>query len=401
MKYNRTSSFVVTVQWTSIFNFFLVIGLLLLLIFSISGLLTSLNPEYRIKSSSLNSATHHINGKVLYQLISSENHAFKQVLPEGEAPPTLSNVVFKASTNINLDDPRSLLGRELPGFSLFDGKILVAGEGTNYTNLPFESAPPPEVLKKEHEAALQNIEGLEEPNEENEEVSPPQTTGERKMVYIYFSHTRESFLPYLKGVTDPNSAQHSQINVTKIGDHLKEQLESLGIGTVVDKTDIMTNLNEKGLKYGSSYAESRRVVQAAIANNRDFTYLIDIHRDSQRKNKTTKVINGKSYAKLAFIIGAENPNYEKNFKLASEIHKMLEEKYPGLSRGIIQKEGAGTNGKFNQDLSSKAMLIEFGGVDNTFEELNRSADAFADVFSEVFWDAESVNLPVEEPAEEQ
>lgn len=400
MKYNRTSSFVVTVQGTSIFNFFLVIGLLLLLIFSISGLLTSLNPEYRIKSSSVNSATNHINGKVLYQLISSENHAFKQTLPEGESPPTLSNLVFKASTNVNLDDPRSLLGRELPGFSLFDGKILVAGEGTNYTNLPIESPPPPEVLKKEHEAALQNIEGLEEPVE-SEEPAPSRTTGDRKMVYIYFSHTRESFLPYLKGVTDPNDAQHSQINVTKIGDHLKSQLEKLGIGTVLDKTDIMTNLNNKGLKYGRSYDESRKVVQAAVTNNKDLTYLIDIHRDSKRKQYTTKEINGKSYAKLAFVIGAENPNYEKNFKLAKEIHDKLEEKYPGLSRGIIEKAGAATNGKFNQDLSGNAMLIEFGGVDNTFEELNRSADAFADVFSEVFWDAESVNLPVGEPADEQ
>lgn len=401
MKYNRASSFVVTVQGTSIFNFFLVVVLLLLLIFSISGLLTSLNPEYRIKSSSLNNATTHINGKVLFQLISSENHAFKQALPEGEAAPSLSNLVFKASTNINLDDPRSLLGRELPGFSLFDGKILVAGEGTNYTNLPIESAPPPEVLKKEHEAALQNVEGLDEPEEEKDEVSPPLTTGDRKMVYIYFSHTRESFLPYLKGVTDPDNAQHSQINVTKIGDHLKGQLEKLGIGTVLDKTDIMTNLNNSGLKYNRSYDESRKVVQAAVTNNKDLTYLIDIHRDSKRKKYTTKEINGKSYAKLAFVIGAENPNYEKNFKLAKEIHDKLEGKYPGLSRGIIEKAGASTNGKFNQDLSGNAMLIEFGGVDNTFEELNRSADAFADVFSEVFWDAESVNLPIGEPADEQ
>ncbi len=400
MKYNRASSFVVTVQGTSILNFFLVITLLLLLIFSISGLITSLNPEYRIKSSSVNSATTHLNGKILFQLITSENHAFKQALPEGEAAPKLSNLVFQASTNINLDDPRSLLGRELPGFSLFDGKILVAGEGTNYTNLPIESPPPQEVLKEENEASIQNTEGLEE-TVEGDKPTPSQSTGDRKMVYIYFTHTRESFLPYLKGVTDPNSAQHSKINVTKIGDHLMSELESLGIGTVVDKTDIMTNLNKKGLKYQKSYVESRKVVEAAISSNRDLTYLIDIHRDSQRREKTTININGKSYAKLAFVIGAENPNYEKNVKLASQIHQRLKERYPGLSRGIIEKAGASTNGKFNQDLSGNAMLIEFGGVDNTFEELNRSADAFAEVFSEIFWEAEKVHSPVDEPANEQ
>lgn len=57
----------------------------------------------------------------------------------------------------------------------------------------------------------------------------------------------------------------------------------------------------------------------------------------------------------------------------------------------MKKEGAGTNGNFNQDLSGNAILIEFGGVDNTFEELNRSAEAIAEVFSEYYWQAEEVN----------
>jgi stage II sporulation protein P len=400
MKHNRPSSFVVTIQGTSIFNFFLVVSLLLFLMFSVSGLITSLDPEYRFKSSSVNNATSDIKGQILYQILGSENHAFLQALPEGETTPNLSSMVFKLSTNISLDDPRSLLGRELPGYSLFDGKIVVAGEGTNYTNLPIESAPPADVLKKEHEAALQNLEGLDD-SDSSEKPAPNNTTGDKKMVYIYFSHTRESYLPYLKGVTDPDAAQHSQINVTKIGDYLKGQLESAGIGTVVDKTDIMSKLNEKGLTYGRSYDESRAVVASAMNSNKDLTYLIDIHRDSRRKKDTTKEINGKSYAKLAFVVGAEHPNYEKNLKLATELHNKLEEKYPGLSRGVIEKKGASTNGKFNQDLSENAMLIEFGGVDNTFEELNLSADAFANVFSEIFWDAESVNQSVNEPAEEQ
>lgn len=400
MKTNRASSFVVTVRGTSIINYFVVVMLLFLLIFSISGLLTSLNPEYRIKSSSVNTATNHINGKMLFQLISSENHAFKEALPAGETELKLSSLVFQASTNINLDDPRSLLGRELPGFNIFDSKILVAGEGTNYTNLPFESPPPPEALNEENDAPIQNLDDLEDEGNVDR-PAPSQSTGDKKMVYIYFAHTRESFLPYLEGVTNPDLAQHSKINVTRIGDHLQQELESLGIGTIVDKTDVITKLNKKGLKYGSSYTEARNVVEAAITSNRDLTYLIDIHRDGMRREKTTININGKSYAKLAFVIGKENPNYEKNFKLANQVHQKLEEKYPGLSRGIIQKEGAGTNGKFNQDLSGNAMLVEFGGVDNTFEELNRSAEAFADVFSEIFWEAESVNFPVDVPAGEQ
>ena len=41
---------------------------------------------------------------------------------------------------------------------------------------------------------------------------------------------------------------------------------------------------------------------------------------------------------------------------------------------------SGNNGVYNQDLSDNAMLIEIGGVDNTFEEMYLTVDAFADVF---------------------
>lgn len=398
MKLQKTP-YVVTIQGTSILKLILSCLLLIFLLFSVSGLLTSLNPQYQLRSSSVNQATMNVSGNVLYQLMARENHYFMSGLVERDEVPSMSSVLFKASTNVNLDDPRSLLGRELPGFSLFDGKILVAGEGTNYTNMPIESAPPEEALNTENEASLQNTDDItkEEPNK----VSPPLTTGDKKVAYIYFSHTRESYLPYLKGVTDPNSAQHSEINVTKIGDRLQERLEGYGVGTIVDKTDITNRLNSNGWTYGRSYDASRALVQEAMAGNSNLSYLIDIHRDSRRKEDTTKMINGKSYAKLAFVIGAEHPNYEKNLKLATEIHNKLEEKYPGLSRGIIQKSGASTNGRFNQDLSGNALLVEFGGVDNNFDELNLSADAFADVFSEIFWEAEKVNYPVTVPSEEQ
>jgi stage II sporulation protein P len=142
-------------------------------------------------------------------------------------------------------------------------------------------------------------------------------------------------------------------------------------------------------------------VQTAMTNNRDYHYFIDIHRDSQRRDKTTVTINGKSYAKVAFIIGGKNPNYEKNAKLAKELHDRLQKKYKGLSRGVIIKNAAGSNSIYNQNLSENAILMEFGGVDNTFDELNRSADALADVFSDFYWQAEKVNTDIKQPADQQ
>ncbi|WP_102274504.1 stage II sporulation protein P [Cytobacillus massiliigabonensis] len=393
MKPLRPNGFIVFVQGTSLLKICGGFLLFLLLIFSISGVLTSLKPEFRISSSSVNTATNKVTGEMLYHLLGWENHHLLHGLGEEKNKPTLMNFVFKLSTNINLDDPRSLLGRELPSFSLYDSKIVVASEGTDYTNMPMESTPPLEVLRAEQEATLQNTENIDQLGEGNQVPDSGLTTGERKVVHLYFSHNRESYLPYLKGETDPNRAYHSKLNVTKIGDKLKEELESYGIGTSIDKTDINTVLNEKDLTYEYSYRETRPIVKEAMAGNKDMQYLIDIHRDANRKKDTTLTINGKNYAKLAFVVGKKHANYEKNLQLAEKLHKLINEKYPGLSRAVIVKTGG--NAVYNQDLSENAMLIEFGGVDNTFEELYLSAGALADVFSEFYWQAEKVNQQAE------
>ena len=49
-------------------------------------------------------------------------------------------------------------------------------------------------------------------------------------------------------------------------------------------------------------------------------YYIDIHRDSITKDKTTVIINNKSYAKILFLIGLENPNYQENLIFTEKLN---------------------------------------------------------------------------------
>ncbi|WP_010173872.1 stage II sporulation protein P [Bacillus coahuilensis] len=379
MKTHKSNRYMVTVSLANIIKGIVLFIASLFTMFVLSGVLTSLQPEYRISSQSVNRATEQLTGEMLFTLYTLENHSFQH---DGSTIPSISKVLFDVAANLRFKDPRSFLGRELPGFSIFDNSIVVAGAGTNYTNMPIESVPSMDVFDKVPN--LKNTEDIKEV-----EVSPYTGNGDEK-VLVYFTHTRESFLPYLD-VTDPDLAQHPEINVTKIGDTLEKELETLGIGTVVEKTDIVSLLSKKGLGYNDSYSVSKEVVQASALEDKESLYLIDIHRDSRRKDVTTVTIDGKDYAKLAFVVGAEHENHEQNNKLAAELHKLLQEHYPGLSRGIFVKQGSGVNGVYNQDLSKNAMLIEFGGVDNTFEELNRSAEAFADIFAQFYWKADRVN----------
>lgn len=391
MKRSTTSrNMIVTLNGTSIKKGIVVSFIVLLMTFLLSGILTSLKPEYRLTSSSIHDLTKHIDSEAFLQLLGAENRYFVSAMQEKAEPIKLSSIMFKVATSINPDDPRSLLGRELPGFSLFDSEIVVAGDGTNYTNMPYESPPPTEVIVQEREASINKNDVVNE--DDGEPKTPPAlTTGDKKVVYIYNTHNTESYLPLLEGEDDPNRAIHSKANVTMVSELLGKALSEEGIGSQVETTNIQGNLKQKGWNYAKSYTESRSIVQSAMASNRDLTYMIDIHRDSQRKDVTTIKIGDKSYAKLAFVIGGDNPTSEKNEQLAKELHALLQKKYPGLSRGIFEQSGKGVNGVYNQDLSNNAMLLEFGGVDNNLDELKNTIAAVADVFSEYYWQAEKVN----------
>lgn len=397
MKRSRINrNMVVTLNGTSIKKGIIISFIVLLMTFLLSGILTSLKTEYRLSSSSINNLTKNIDSEAFLQLLGAENRFFISALPEQTEPIKLSTIMFKVATSINPDDPRSLLGRELPGFSLYDSEIVVAGSGTNYTNMPYESPPPTEVLEQEREASIDKNEVINQSGEEPK-APPTLTTGDKKVVYIYNTHNTESYLPLLNGESDPNNAIHSKANITVVSELLGKALQEQGIGNQIETTDIQANLKQKGWNYAKSYTASRPIVESAMASNRNLDYIIDIHRDSQRKDVTTIKINNKSYAKLAFIIGGDNPTADKNEKFAKDLHTLIEKKYPGLSRGIFEQGGKGYNGVYNQDLSNNALLVEFGGVDNNLDELKNTVAAVADVFSEYYWDAEKVDgIPASE-----
>lgn len=359
-------------------------------IFVLIGLLTTMKPAYRVSSDLISEWTSDVDSAIFLNLIGMENRAFKQSFPEEAQLPEVSSVFFQLATSVKPNDPRSLLGNEIPGFSIYDNRILIAGEGTDYTNLPVESSPPLEEVLKDREAVMDDEPEAADPGEDKVESGP--STDGRQVVYLYNSHNRESFLPHLPGVDDPNLAHHGEANVTRINERLAEKLEKRGIGTKMETADIGKMLDERGWEYWQSYEASREVAQEAIAANDDIQYVFDIHRDSLRREETTKTIEGKEYARIMFVVGKDHANYEQNLEVASELHYLIEEKYPGLSRGVLPKGGAGSNGVYNQDLSENAVLVEFGGVDNNFEELFRTADAFAEVFSEYYWnEAEEVS----------
>ncbi len=198
---------------------------------------------------------------------------------------------------------------------------------------------------------------------------------ENPIVYIYNTHDTEEYAA--------NNLFQFSPNVTMINYILKEKLEQNNIKTIVEERSIKDLLNTNNWNYASSYKASRIYLDEVRNSYPSIQYFLDIHRDSLTKDKTTISINDKNYAKILFLIGLENNNYEENYAFASRINDKLNIKFPGLSKGILKKGGQGVNGVYNQDVSSNALLIEFGGYENTTYEVINSALAFFECFMEV------------------
>ncbi|GAB1156477.1 stage II sporulation protein P [Paenibacillus illinoisensis] len=324
----------------------------------------------------------------------------------------LTTFVFQLLTNVNPQDPKSLIAREMPGMGSNQPVLLRPGSGNEKAEAPEDYQPGPGLTDTASAGGgktggeLHIPPGQDDPGNsgtdepeggEVKEDPPPKSGGQeggattgKKAVLIYHSHPREGYNPLLGTKSDNPSSGKATGNVFQVGSYLSDSLQKLGVGVEHAKDDYPTKVKDYNWNY--SYKYSRQTVKAALAENDDLTYLIDIHRDSQRHNKTTTTIDGKGYAKVYFIIGHENPNWQQNEAFAAKIHKKLEAKYPGVSRGVWGKDGGGANnGEYNQTLSPNSILIEIGGIDNTGAELKRTSQVLADMIAEVYWEDQNVD----------
>ena len=195
------------------------------------------------------------------------------------------------------------------------------------------------------------------------------------LIYLYNSHQLENYN------NDSLSSYGITPNVLMASYLLKEKLNSSGLATIVEDTNITEFLSLNNWDYSSSYKASRIFLLDKQNTHPTIKYYFDIHRDSVNKKLTTVNINNKSYARVLFVVGLEHSNYQENLNAANKLNNIIDKKYPGLSRGIYKKEGPGVNGIYNQDISSKVFLIELGGVDNNIEEVLNTINALTDTIT--------------------
>jgi stage II sporulation protein P len=180
-------------------------------------------------------------------------------------------------------------------------------------------------------------------------------------IYLYNSHQSEEYDSY------------TLIDATN---YLKSELESMNIDVEIDDVDIESIIVSNNLQYKDSYKVTRSLIENR--NIDSFGILIDLHRDSSKRSVTTATINNINYAKVMFVVGGNHDNYKYNYELMDDLNKRIKSINSNLSRGIFLRRTS----NYNQDLDSKIILIELGGIENTKEEVNNTIKILSKVLAD-------------------
>lgn len=198
-----------------------------------------------------------------------------------------------------------------------------------------------------------------------------QTSSSVAKVAVFHTHSSEAYRAsqgsdYLWGKTD---------GVVKVGATLAQELEKLGVGTV------HSSKVHDYPDWTRSYSRAATTIRSILESSRDLKALLDIHRDAipaNRESLRCATVNGQKVARVLFVVtddssGLAHPNWRRNYAFALKVSAALDRVAPGVSRGVAIHK----NGRFNQQLHDRAIIIEIGGTSNTLEEATRSAKLVA------------------------
>lgn len=200
--------------------------------------------------------------------------------------------------------------------------------------------------------------------------------GLHPLVLIYHTHGQESFLPATGKLLSPDPQQ----DVVRLGAALAGDLFSeYGIPAA----HLRTAFDAPGTV--GAYVRSLAGVQKVLARHPSLHLLLDLHRDQAPAPQTTAVIGGQGVARVMIVVGDDQtlpePNWRRNAAWAVEMASAFRRAYPGLLRTYQGHPYYSDGGRFNQQLSPAALLLEIGGTHNTMAEELRGVQLVARVLA--------------------
>ena len=202
------------------------------------------------------------------------------------------------------------------------------------------------------------------------EAGPPQRLpAEGPQILIIHTHSSEAYTPAgldRYEASDTNRTEDERYNIIRVGDELCGIYEAAGLRVIHDR----------GVydypSYTGSYGRSGAAVEAWLAEYPDIAVVIDMHRDALGSEGVVYKIMAEESGTVASQImllcgsdasGLEHPGWRSNLALALYLQAAVCESYPSLMRpvSLVQQ-------RYNQHLSSGALIMEVGSSGNTLQE---------------------------------
>lgn len=202
------------------------------------------------------------------------------------------------------------------------------------------------------------------------------------LVGIYHTHDYESYVSEFpdqkppEGRWDRVATLDPERNIIRVGARLAEALCERGV-TVVHSP------SRNAYTYLGAYTKSLETARHILEQYPTIKVLLDLHRDDAPRSTTTAMIGGLPVARSALVVGRGSddlpqPSWRRNEGFARSLHDAMEERFPGLSRGIIIKDT-----RYNQHLLPAALVLEVGSAQNTMAEALRAVDLLAGVLADL------------------
>lgn len=198
-------------------------------------------------------------------------------------------------------------------------------------------------------------------------------------VLILHTHATESYTQSSESPYTESSRYRTldeQHNMVRVGEQIAQILEAGGIQVLHDRTF------HDHPSYNDAYSNARNTIQAYLEQYPSIRMVLDIHRDAADLDSgvqlsTQATVDGQPSAQLMMVVGTNagglnHPAWQENMALAVKLHAHLEKTWPGICRPISFRSQ-----RFNQDLSTGAMLIEVGAAGDTLEEALAAANVLA------------------------
>ena len=212
-------------------------------------------------------------------------------------------------------------------------------------------------------------------------------TGETgPQVLILHSHGSEAYTPPEdNGIvwSGEHRTTDSRYNVVQVGEEIAGVLSLAGISVLHDRT-LYDYPN-----YSGAYDRSLAAIRTYQAQYPTIRFVLDIHRDAieDAQGKEYKVVStvgeGEAAAQMTLVMGSdgsglEHPDWMENLKLAAALQQDILSEYPTLMRPILLR-----NSRYNQHVSTGALLLEVGAAGNSPEEAVLAGRLFAEHMAEV------------------